>query len=79
MTLFPKIVGGVSSGFALCLSLSNVTHAASDPCVDKTASPSSIASVGKRNGRASRRSRAKCYAWKGTTTWSRSFTGKKCG
>ena len=43
MIRFPQIVGSVSSGFVLCLTLSSTTHAAADPCPDKKASPSSLA------------------------------------
>jgi hypothetical protein len=52
MIPFPKIICGVSSGFVLCLSLSSVTQAASDPCLDKQRSQSSIAKCGeeKRQG-----------------------------
>lgn len=47
-----KIVGGMSSGFVLCLSLSDVTQAASDPCIDRNAGQSSIVKCGEesRNG-----------------------------
>src|ERR1700704_4378137 len=37
-----KIVGSVSSGFVLCLSLSPITDAASAACVDPKTGPSSI-------------------------------------
>jgi hypothetical protein len=49
---FPKIVGSVSSGFVLCLSLNSITQAAADPCLDKQGSQSSVAKCGeeKRNG-----------------------------
>jgi hypothetical protein len=52
MVTLPKIILGASSGLVLCLSLYTVTQAASDPCVDKKASPSSIAKCGneKRQG-----------------------------
>ena len=52
MIPFHTIVGSVSSGFVLCLSLSNITHAAADPCLDKPSSQLSIAKCGeeKRNG-----------------------------
>jgi hypothetical protein len=51
MIILPKIIG-MSSGFVLCLSLSNGIQAASDPCVDKKAGQSSIAKCGeeKRQG-----------------------------
>jgi hypothetical protein len=47
MVTLPNIIIIMSSGFVLCSSLSAVTQAASDPCVDKTASPASIAKCGK--------------------------------
>src|SRR3954470_4261052 len=52
MIRFQKIVGILSGGFALCLTLSSTTHAAADPCLDKKASPSSLARCGeeKRQG-----------------------------
>ena len=52
MIPFSKIVGSVSSGFVLCLSLSSITHAAADPCLDKQGSQSSVAKCGeeKRDG-----------------------------
>ena len=47
-----KVIGVISCGFGLCLNLSTMTQAASDPCVDKQASQSSIARCGeeKRHG-----------------------------
>jgi hypothetical protein len=47
-----KIVGSMSSGLVLCLSLSGGTQAASDPCVNKKAGQSSIVQCGeeKRQG-----------------------------
>ena len=52
MIPFHKLVGSVSSGFVLCLSLSTTTHAAADPCLDKQGSQPSIEKCGeeKRSG-----------------------------
>ena len=47
MSRVRRIVGSVSSGFVLCLSLSSITQAAADPCLDKQASPSSLARCGE--------------------------------
>ncbi|HXT67435.1 MAG TPA: hypothetical protein VN657_11655 [Nitrospiraceae bacterium] len=42
MISFPKIVSRMSSWFVLYLSLSNLTYAAPDRCVDTKSGPSSI-------------------------------------
>jgi hypothetical protein len=42
VTSIQKIVTAMSSGFLLCLSLSQLTQAASDPCIDRKAGQSSI-------------------------------------
>jgi hypothetical protein len=52
MVIPSKIVGGMSSGVVLCLSLWGITPVGSDACIDKKAGQSSIEKCGeeKRQG-----------------------------
>jgi hypothetical protein len=77
MTLFPKIIGGVSGGFVLCLSLSNLTHAASDPCVDKHASPSSLATCGEEKRRGIETIKGEVLRMEGNNYMVQKFYGKE--